>query len=147
MTPKEKKALYARKYYLANKSKWTQLPKELRRKRMREWLAKNPDYKKIYSSTYFRTKQLEQMAGRPKPATCEVCGEGNYKICYDHDHKTGKFRGWLCMHCNSTLGYAKDNPEVLQKLIDYLEFNKMFHQGQESPPITKTLSAGVAQPT
>lgn len=121
MTPKEKKKEYDKKYYANNKHKWTQIPKELRRKRMKEWLEKNPDYKKTYSSSYFRNKQLEELAGRPKPATCEICGNGSSKICFDHDHKTGKFRGWLCMHCNSTLGYAKDNPEILKKLIKYLK--------------------------
>lgn len=58
-------------------------------------------------------------APRPKPLNCEVCG-GNRRICYDHDHTTGKFRGWICHYCNVILGMAKDNPEVLKLLIEYL---------------------------
>lgn len=62
----------------------------------------------------------EKVAGRPRPKLCEVCnGEG--RICFDHDHKTGKFRGWICNHCNTTLGFARDRIEVLQKLIEYLK--------------------------
>lgn len=51
---------------------------------------------------------------------CEVCK----KKCvtrYDHDHATGKFRGWLCNGCNVALGNVYDNPETLRKLADYLE--------------------------
>lgn len=51
---------------------------------------------------------------------CEICG-GNTKIAYDHDHKTGKFRGWLCMKCNTALGLVNDDVIILKKLIDYLE--------------------------
>lgn len=67
----------------------------------------------------------EHKAGRPKPEICEVCG-GAGRICFDHDHATGKFRGWICSHCNVTLGFARDNVEVLQKLIEYLNFHRMF---------------------
>ena len=38
----------------------------------------------------------------------------------DHDHKTGKVRGILCAHCNSLLGHAFDNPEILKSAIKYL---------------------------
>lgn len=60
-----------------------------------------------------------EKAGRKKPDVCEVCG-GKGQICFDHDHKTGKFRGWLCQPCNKILGFANDNPEVLMSLIKYL---------------------------
>jgi hypothetical protein len=38
----------------------------------------------------------------------------------DHNHKTGVFRGILCLNCNTLLGMAKDSTQVLQKAIDYL---------------------------
>ncbi len=66
-----------------------------------------------------RTKTLEEISGRAKPLVCEICGGGG-KICFDHDHVTGKFRGWICHNCNTALGLARDRMEVLQKLIDYL---------------------------
>ena len=39
----------------------------------------------------------------------------------DHNHETGKFRGILCLNCNSLLGMAKDSSEVLKRAIQYLE--------------------------
>ncbi len=69
-----------------------------------------------------RVKSQEEIAGRQKPVICEVCGGGG-RIMFDHCHKTGKFRGWICLHCNNTLGFARDNVEVLEKLIKYLKNN------------------------
>lgn len=54
------------------------------------------------------------------PIECELCG-GTTRIAYDHCHATGKFRGWLCMKCNTALGLVGDNIELLQKMIDYLK--------------------------
>lgn len=59
-------------------------------------------------------------APRPKPDTCEACGS-NGTICYDHDHITDKFRGWLCMKCNFALGHVNDDKKILLDLINYLE--------------------------
>ena len=61
----------------------------------------------------------EQVAGRKKPESCEICGAFG-KIEYDHCHQTGKFRGWICHRCNWVLGLVKDNSELLAKLSEYL---------------------------
>jgi hypothetical protein len=39
----------------------------------------------------------------------------------DHDHNTGKVRGWLCNPCNVTLGAFGDNTINLKHAIKYLE--------------------------
>jgi hypothetical protein len=39
----------------------------------------------------------------------------------DHDHKTGIVRSLLCSCCNSMLGHAKDDPEILKQAATYLE--------------------------
>ena len=62
-------------------------------------------------------------APRPEGATCELCG-GDNKIAYDHCHKTGNFRGWLCFRCNTTLGKVGDDPNLLRKMALYLENNQ-----------------------
>jgi hypothetical protein len=67
-----------------------------------------------------RKLRKEKLAGRPKPDSCEICG-GVGRICFDHDHATGSFRGWLCSHCNTVLGLVDENTERLLKLALYLE--------------------------
>jgi Recombination endonuclease VII len=70
-------------------------------------------------STLQRLKRHETEAGRPRPNACEVCGRTG-TVYFDHDHATGKFRGWLCNHCNLILGHAKDSVDLLRSLIQYL---------------------------
>lgn len=63
---------------------------------------------------------------------CKICGEAESKrkrLSIDHDHSCcdgptscGKcIRGLLCFRCNSILGQARDNKELLQTMIEYLD--------------------------
>lgn len=68
--------------------------------------------------------RLEKLAGRPCPKKCELCGSYSEKrLNFDHDHTTGRFRGWLCMRCNTLLGRVQDSPIFLRRLIQYLEIS------------------------
>ena len=52
---------------------------------------------------------------------CFICGKEFDKTPFiDHCHKTGKVRGLLCPACNTGLGVFKDDPELLQRAIEYL---------------------------
>jgi hypothetical protein len=60
---------------------------------------------------------------------CKVCGcsmslvgKSSESCHIDHDHKTGKVRGLLCRSCNLALGFTKDSPKILQRLIGYLRY-------------------------
>lgn len=33
----------------------------------------------------------------------------------------GKVRGLLCWHCNLAIGHARDNINILKRLLEYLE--------------------------
>ncbi len=56
---------------------------------------------------------------------CIICGvdERNCsrKLNLDHDHKTGKFRGWLCGKCNTAIGLLNDSPELIFNVALYIE--------------------------
>ena len=39
----------------------------------------------------------------------------------DHDHKTEKFRAWICQLCNVGSGYFNDDPETLRRRANNLE--------------------------
>ena len=69
---------------------------------------------------------------RSKPLICECCDKPTLKksknrkpatlaLVLDHDHKTGKFRGWICHDCNSALGRAGDDLKGVENLIRYLQ--------------------------
>jgi hypothetical protein len=54
---------------------------------------------------------------------CGICATNDPGITNwqaDHDHETGQTRGILCQKCNTGIGLLRDNPEVLQAAIDYL---------------------------
>lgn len=58
---------------------------------------------------------------------CALCGEGQRgftsgkMLHFDHCHTTGKFRGLLCAHCNTSLGRFRDDPQRLRRAAEYLE--------------------------
>ena len=66
-----------------------------------------------------KLKKQETRAGRKRPSRCELCSD-TVKICFDHDHSTGQFRGWICHRCNLAIAFAKDSPELLIKMSKYL---------------------------
>lgn len=54
---------------------------------------------------------------------CAICGNefgDDLKGFVDHSHETGKVRGVLCTKCNTLLGFANDNIEILKAAIEYL---------------------------
>lgn len=59
---------------------------------------------------------------------CLICKEEFNGTPYgqqiDHDHKTGKIRGILCGKCNTLLGLAHENIEILANAISYIEANR-----------------------
>ena len=55
---------------------------------------------------------------------CAICGKtqpGKRDFHIDHDHKTGKVRGLLCVNCNLGIGNMQDDPSLLRLAIRYLE--------------------------
>ena len=74
-------------------------------------------YKHRYGLTY------EQYEALLAAAACGICGatqSARGKLCVDHDHETGRLRGFLCTECNLALGYLKDDPTLLRRALEYL---------------------------
>ena len=61
---------------------------------------------------------------------CAICGSPPVGVGHkhgepkplqiDHCHGTGTIRGLLCLHCNTGLGYFRDNTKTLAEAIKYL---------------------------
>lgn len=93
---------------------------ERKRKATAAFRARDPERTRRQWRGYRERKLLALTGGRPKPDHCDICGMGG-RVCFDHSHASGVFRGWLCNRCNLILGHATDDPAVLRRLADYLE--------------------------
>ena len=58
---------------------------------------------------------------------CAICNfefslGRNNQANIDHNHKTGKIRGLLCKDCNITLGNIKEDINILNTMISYINY-------------------------
>jgi Recombination endonuclease VII. len=54
---------------------------------------------------------------------CAICKSrftDDNRACVDHDHLTGKIRGFLCRRCNSAIGFFKDSSDLLRLAKSYI---------------------------
>jgi hypothetical protein len=84
--------------------------------------TRSKDIKRRYGITWEEYTELLTKQG----GGCSICGstKGSKKaalLFVDHDHKTGKVRGLLCIRCNYMLGYSRDSIANLRRGIQYLE--------------------------
>lgn len=72
---------------------------------------------------YTRTRRGLPAPTRPAPNACECCAAPVKKrqLALDHDHETGRFRGWLCSGCNTGLGLLGDSLTAARAVVAYLE--------------------------
>lgn len=97
----------------------------------RLWRAKQPKEKIRQEHRKYNLKKcfglsLEQydLMLKAQKGRCAICRrpETKYhrKLCVDHDHKTGRIRGLLCIRCNGGLSFF-DNRELLDAMTKYLK--------------------------
>lgn len=87
------------------------------------WCRKcRASYRNLINRGQFRDviKDEDLIALKTSQTKCLICNSDE-KLVVDHNHISGKVRGMLCNHCNRGLGHFRDNPDTLQKAIDYLK--------------------------
>lgn len=82
---------------------------------------RNVSYQKLYGITLEEYNMLLEEQG----GNCAICSKppdsGRAKYLYvDHCHNTIKIRGLLCSNCNKGIGFFRDDPELIEKAINYL---------------------------
>ena len=91
---------------------------------------KNPKTKEAYKTASYRyriksyglTEHEYLKMLTDQNYSCAICHTKPEKtLVIDHCHSSGRIRGLLCDHCNKALGYAKDDINILSKMIKYLE--------------------------
>ena len=78
---------------------------------------------------------------------CAICGDlpGTRRHSLDHCHVSGRMRGVLCNHCNSGLGFFRDDPRILQLAIDYLKrADHYYDSGEATATLPSRLSRAAA---
>ena len=56
----------------------------------------------------------------PPPGSCPACGRDTHKWVLDHCHHTDEFRGYICDSCNLGFGKFDDDPNMIQRALNYL---------------------------
>lgn len=52
---------------------------------------------------------------------CDICSRTVKSLHVDHNHTTGKVRGYLCGSCNRGIGLLQDSISILEKATTYLK--------------------------
>lgn len=57
-----------------------------------------------------------------RPTRCECCSRvvTKRRLHRDHNHVTGRFRGWLCSQCNVGIGMLGDDKRGVMRAARYL---------------------------
>jgi hypothetical protein len=73
---------------------------------------------------------LEEYAAKlaEQGGICIICLKASERtLCVDHDHRNRKQRSLLCDKCNPGLGYFDDDPAVMRRGADYLDYWQRCH--------------------
>lgn len=80
--------------------------------------TKKISHKKVREDLYKHL--LEKQDGK-----CAICGkhESKFKrkLCLDHNHETGEYRGLLCSYDNRYIVGKFKDPDLVRKIVTYLE--------------------------
>jgi hypothetical protein len=116
--------------------------KSCQRKAISNWGQSHYTY--IALRKYGVTPEQYNQAIKDQDNKCAICHREEFsnrtnKLCIDHDHKTGKFRGLLCNRCNRCIGRFDDNPILLRAAAAYLEDRELQPEGLTAEEVDKFL--------
>lgn len=107
---------------------WARLNPEKDKAATDRWRAEHPDHLKNYWLMKNYGLSLDQYNEKllAQGGVCAICKglpnrNGHKYFHVDHDHKTGTVRKLLCHRCNTMLGLAKDNAQILEAATEYLK--------------------------
>lgn len=107
--------------YARNSKKYTEMAKRYREKDPSR--KKSNDLKRMYGITLEDYNNLLNNQNG-KCFICKTDNPGRYEYFQvDHCHITRKVRSLLCVTCNLAIGTAKDDPVLLRKMADYIDFH------------------------
>ena len=77
-----------------------------------------------------RADKLKWLKKKPvnEPFECPICSKRTIagitsKVVLEHDHRSGRVRGWVCDSCNTGIGRFKDDKKLLKMAINFIESN------------------------
>lgn len=125
-----------RKYYQEHKDELRAYQKQYKIDHPEEYKARNKIYTRNHrgiklSERYGITEEEYNELHTKQGGVCAICGKpetmkqkGTLKhLAVDHDHETGKIRGLLCTKCNASIGQMYEDPILLRKAADYIEYH------------------------
>ena len=82
-------------------------------------------------SKQIRRLYTKRMGYPDEDYECPICKDKLYgeqrtgnAWCVDHNHKTGYVRGYICPNCNNGMGYLRDDINILEKSIEWINKEK-----------------------
>jgi len=98
---------------------------EIRERKKRDY-RKNPDawHSAKLRQMYGLTAQEYIQMFESQNGKCLICKQAEMhrrRLSVDHEHRTKKVRGLLCVKCNAVLGQVGDSPALLRTAANYLE--------------------------
>lgn len=112
----------SRRYYLKNKERMLAKNKEWKHKNFERYSKTARAYKlKRFFGLSLSDYDALVAAQKGVCAICTLPCETGKNLAVDHDHKTGKVRGALCMKCNQAIGLFDDSVDLMQRAIEYLK--------------------------
>jgi len=115
-------AAYSRKWRSENRERYLASLRDQYRKNTQ----KDPlwNFRRNIRKDYGISVEQYDTMYRAQNGVCAICSGLNLsgrRLAVDHDHATGKIRGLLCSRCNSAIGLARENKDILKQALSYLE--------------------------